>query len=259
MGRCLVLLRVGLWCGVGLADPDLHHGEVGLHHFRAAALWWRFRESARCCPWEAAIQAALMSEELRDLRAEVQVLREDLRSLEEEVRRLRRAFAGLRAQDHPAGYPDSEGSYSLLGSAGATRSQLPSSPARSAESVGIRSTTTSGGPVAATAGLPLSWAEREEIAEGIGLWIRRCLEGGHRGTSGRDRNPLQSRLWLVIRSIEGEDFNPPLAFRNWTSAKAWVKRGAETGGSIFIGLPSEREAVRAVRFAGLEWSGNYSQ
>ncbi len=201
-----------------------------------------------------------MSEEPRDLRAEVLVLREDLRSLEEEVRRLRRALAGLGAQDPPAGYPDSEGSYSLLDSAGATRSQVPASPARSVDSVGIRSTTTSGGPVAATAGtLPLSWAEREEIAEGIGLWIRRCLEGGHRGTSGRDRNPLQSRLWLVIRSIEGEDFNPPLAFRNWTSAKAWVKRGAETGGSIFIGLPSEREAVRAVRFAGLEWSGVYSQ
>ena len=88
-------------------------------------------------------------------------------------------------------------------------------------------------PVAATAGVgPITWAEREEIAEGIGHWIRRCLEGGHRGTSGRDRNPLQSRLWLVIRSIEGEDFNPPLAYRNWTSAKALVKRGAETGGSI---------------------------
>ena len=137
---------------------------------------------------------------------------------------------------------------------------MATSPARSVDSIGIRSTTTSGGPVAATTGrLPLSWPEREEIAEGIGHWIRRCLEGGHRGTSGRDRNPLQSRLWLVVRSIEGEDFNPPLAFRNWTSAKAWVKRGAETGGSIFIGLPTEREAARAVRFAGLDWSGTYSQ
>ena len=198
--------------------------------------------------------------ELEQLRTEIEVLKEDHKALEEEVRRLRRAIVGLRAQDRPSGYPASEGSYSLLDSVQGGGSAAPSSPARSFESVGIRSTTTSGGPVAATAGgLPLSWPEREEIAEGIGHWIRRCLEGGHRGTSGRDRNPLQSRLWLVVRSIEGEDFNPPLAFKNWTSAKALVKRGAETGGSIFVGLPSEREAIRVVRFAGLIWSGTYNQ
>ena len=36
---------------------------------------------------------------------------------------------------------------------------------------------TSGVPAAATAGLPLSWARREEIADGIGLWARRSLAG----------------------------------------------------------------------------------
>ena len=112
---------------------------------------------------------------------------------------------------------------------------------------------------AATAGLPLSWARREEIADGIGLWARRALDGQNRGSSGRDLNPLQSRLWIVFRSIEGEDFNPPLVYRSWTGAKALVKRGPETGGSVFVGVPSEREAIRVVRFSGLEWSGTFIQ
>ena len=202
-----------------------------------------------------------MSSELEELKTEIEILKEDHRALEEEVRRLRRAIAGLRAQERPGGYPDSEGSYSFLGSTAGVGSVAPSSPARSIGSVGVRSSTTSTGLAAAatTAPGPISWPQREEIAEGIGLWIRRSLDGEHRGTSGRDRNPLQSRLWIVARSIEGEDYNPPLVFRNWTGAKALVKRGQETGCSIFVGVPSEREATRVVRFAGLDWSGNFNQ
>lgn len=43
----------------------------------------------------------------------------------------------------------------------------------------------------------LSWPQREEIARGIGLWLRRALEGDHRQNSGRDRLPLASAtiLW----------------------------------------------------------------
>ena len=201
-----------------------------------------------------------MSSEIEALRHEIEVLKEDYKSLEEEVRRLRRAFAGLRAQERPAGYPESEGSYSFLESAGGVPSVIGSSPARSFGSVGARTSSTSGLAAAATvASGPLSWPQREEIAEGIGAWIRRSLNGEHRGTSGRDRNPLQSRLWIVARSIEGEDFNPPLVYKTWTAAKALVKRGSETGGSVFVGVPSEREAARAVRFAGLEWSGTFCQ
>ena len=202
-----------------------------------------------------------MDQELQALRNEVEVLKEDQKALEEEVRRLRRAFAGLRAPDRQVGYPESEGSYSFVEGAAVRSSIAPSSPARSVDSVGTRSFAASGastGGPAAT-GLPQSWARREEIADGIGLWARRALSGENRGSSGRDQNPLQSRLWIVFRSIEGEDFNPPLVYRSWTGAKALVKRGPETGGSVFVGIPSEREAIRIVRLAGLEWSGTFIQ
>ena len=211
-----------MWHLLGALHPGLRHPSVGFRGLRAdlPGCWWGKQRPFWL--WEAALSAALLRE-LEEPRTEIEVLTEDHKALEEEVRRLRRAIAGLRAQDR-SGYPDSEGSFSVLDSAQGGGSVPPSSPARSFESVGIRSTTTSGGPVAATAGVgPISWAEREEIAEGIGLWIRRCLEGGHRGPSGRDRNPLQSRLWLVIRSIEGEDFNPPLAFRSWgAGGNRWI-------------------------------------
>lgn len=202
-----------------------------------------------------------MDQELQALRNEVEVLKEDQKALEEEVRRLRRAFAGLRAPDRQVGYPESEGSYSFIEGAAARSSIAPSSPARSVDSVGTRSFAASGASavVPAATGLPQSWARREEIADGIGLWARRALSGENRGSSGRDQNPLQSRLWIVFRSIEGEDFNPPLVYRSWTGAKALVKRGPETGGSVFVGIPSEREAIRVVRFAGLEWSGTFIQ
>ena len=201
-----------------------------------------------------------MGDTLEELRREIEVLKEDHKALEEEVRCLRRALAGLRATDRPSGYPESEGSYSLLDSIGGGGSVTPSSPARSFGSAGGRSASGSVVPPAATGGVgPISWAQREEIADNIGLWIRRCLNGENRGTSGRDRNPLQSRYWIVVRSIEGDDYNPPLIYKTWSGAKALVKRVAETGGSIFVGIPSEREAIRVVRFAGLDWPGTYLQ
>ena len=202
-----------------------------------------------------------MGDTVEELRREIEVLKEDHKALEEEVRRLRRALAGLRATDRPSGYPESEGSYSYVGSlGGGGGSVAPSSPARSFGSAEGRSAVSSVAPSAATGGVgPISWSAREEIADNIGLWIRRCLNGENRGTSGRDRNPLQSRYWIVVKSIEGEIYNPPLIYKTWSGAKGLVKRGAETGDSIFVGIPSEREAIRVVRFAGLEWPGTYLQ
>ena len=194
------------------------------------------------------------------------MLREELAALRAEVDRLRRSFVGLRAgsacgtpQTPPRGtsYPGSDGSYSRLdeysevgsdlGSRG-SGSPLPQSP------TSLQSSTAS-----TAAGLPLTWRQREEICDQIGLWIGRCLRGENRGTSGRDRNPLASRIWLVARDIEGIQYNPPLLFRSFTAAKPYCKRGSECGDAVFIGLPSEREAVRVVGIAGLHWSGVYQQ
>ena len=99
----------------------------------------------------------------------------------------------------------------------------------------------------------LNWTQRDQIAEGVGKFLARALRGDHRGPSGRDANPLASRLWIVCRSISGVEYNPVRVFRTWTLAKELVKRGPSAGDSVFVGLPSQREAKLAVQCAGLSW------
>ena len=42
------------------------------------------------------------------------------------------------------------------------------------------------------------------MAREIGEFLRRALNGSHRGKSGREKlNPLQSRIYVVLRDIEG--------------------------------------------------------
>ena len=98
-----------------------------------------------------------------------------------------------------------------------------------------------------------NWIQRENIAEQIGQFLQRALRGDHRSSSGRDLIPLPSRIWLVCQDIHGGRYNPVRVLRSWQATKALVKIGNEAGDSIFVGLPSEREARRAVFAAGLQW------
>ena len=100
---------------------------------------------------------------------------------------------------------------------------------------------------------PLSWAEREEVCDQIAAWILRALRGEHRGASGRDLIPYSSRIWIVARDFEGLVYQPVRIFRSFSAAKALAKRGADCGDSIFIGVPSDREARRIVAAARLGW------
>ena len=93
--------------------------------------------------------------------------------------------------------------------------------------------------------------ERREIARSIGAFFRRCLEGLSRGTSGRDRNPLQSRCYVVVADYKGQRFNPPLLFDQFSPVKELCKRGSATGSSIFCGFPAQWEAKLACEAAGL--------
>ena len=54
------------------------------------------------------------------------------------------------------------------------------------------------------------------------LFFARCLAGGHRA-SGRDRNPLPSRLWVVVRDYAGQIYTPVRVFRSWGACKLLVK------------------------------------
>ena len=200
-----------------------------------------------------------LASEVQELRLKVAELTEEQESQKAELSRLRRAIAGLRAGGVPPSpsrscYANSEDTFSLVDSeGGAARG---SEASRIGDTTSLRSPSIGGSSsVAGTVPNPLTWKEREEVCDSIGLWIARCLSGLNRGSSGRDRNPLQSRVWLVVRDIDGVVYDPPLYFKAVHLAKPYVKRGASVGDSIFIGLPTEKEAIRVVGIAGLTWSG----
>lgn len=111
-------------------------------------------------------------------------------------------------------------------------------------------------PSSASSTCSLSWEEREAICEEIAAWVRRSLRDNHRGPSGRDRVSLASRVWLVFRDIDGDVKNPVVVCRTFAACKRLVKREDSVGNSIFVGLPSDREAKRVVSFAGLDWPDN---
>ena len=113
---------------------------------------------------------------------------------------------------------------------------------------------TNGPATPSNPGTPLTWIERENICDRIGKFLVRSLEGNHRGTSGRELLPNSSRIWVVVRDYEKVIYTPVRVFRTWTPAKQLVKpNGADPGDSIFVGLPSEREARQAVFAAQLPW------
>lgn len=197
-----------------------------------------------------------MNSELRSLRAEVSDLRDELELLRSEVSRLRRSLADIRlgvgACEPVAEYSgESEDSYSVV-------SEYPASSAPRSLAEGY---TTSGSLVnrastpSVAAGPPcvLSWKAREDIADEIGSFIARSVAGHHRGPSGREKVPLASRLWVVVRDYAGQIYSPVKVVRSWSSAKILVKKGQDCGDSIFVGFASEREGRRAIAVAGLEW------
>ena len=102
---------------------------------------------------------------------------------------------------------------------------------------------------------PQTWTEREEVAREVGAFLARALRGEHRGNSGRERNQLASRFWIVCRSIDGELYNPPKIYRTWRAVCELVKRGTEVGDSIFVGLPSQQECSIAISVTGLRYVG----
>lgn len=104
---------------------------------------------------------------------------------------------------------------------------------------------------AATAAASLS-AERIKVAEGIGAWVRRCLRAEPRGLSGREKVPLASKFYLVVRTFDQVVHNPPLVFSSWAEAKAVCYNRGQPGDSIFVGLPSKAEVRVVITTALLE-------
>ena len=212
-----------------------------------------------------------MERRVQVLEFEVAELREETDSLRVELSRIRRPLAGLRAGEasriagssqHSREVVDdySEDSYSVVDSVNLRPRDLPgaapvtpTSAAPSPSPATTVPTQETDFPTPAPTSGPLTWRQREDIADRVGEFLARCVAGTHRGPSGRDANPLQSRRWIVVRDFTGQIYTPVRVFSSWSSCKNLCKRGSDPGSSIFVGFPSERECKRAISTAGLVW------
>lgn len=184
-----------------------------------------------------------MTSEVIALRAEIAELRAELAKLRLEVSNLQQLVTGAGS--------GSEDSFSVVGRPTAAASggsgyyagdqvNWPAEPAQAPS-------------------CQLTWQEREAIALEVGQFLKQADRGVHRGESGRAQIPLASRYWIVARGFNGEKVEPLRVFSRWAGAKALVRRGAEVGRSVFVGLPSLREVKAALRGGGFHWNGQLDQ
>lgn len=94
---------------------------------------------------------------------------------------------------------------------------------------------------------------RVALAKEIGDFVVRSLEGQHRGSSGRSRLNLPSRLYVIFADYDGVRYAPPRVVKSFADAAALCKRGASCGGAIFVGFATQWEAKLAVERTGLVW------
>jgi hypothetical protein len=214
-----------------------------------------------------------MEQRLTALEDTVDELQEEVRFLRSEVRSLRRerreAGSGdsLREEQASQGVSrgsdrDSVGSFSVVRpfneDASRSRSEDPSQGALPSASRSPTPSPTAGARSTTSSRCQLSWLERESICEEIGHYIQRALLGDHRGPSGGDRIQLSSRVWLVFRDYEGLEYRPVRVCRTFGECRDLVKRGQDCGDSVFVGLPSDREACRVTAAAGFDWPSTHN-
>ena len=199
---------------------------------------------------------------------ELQDLREEVEDLRAEVRRLRRGLSELRqlvenrsdsrvSDSRPAsGHPGKERATTYSGYSGSSSSPDREGRALVAEAAPAQQSlpVASVSPTTAPSPMSLTWLQREQICDEIGRFLARSIAGSFRGPSGRDKINLPSRIWIIVRDYAGQIHSPVKVVRNWTSCKVLVKpSNHECGDSVFVGLPSEREARRVVAAAELDW------
>lgn len=200
-----------------------------------------------------------MENRIAELETTVDELIEEVRGLTGDLRALQRRVGGTgdrggRRSSEPAGGDSGEDQGEQAESEDFSLVGLEFDERGSRSRSGY--TTPQGRSSSASSRCSLSWEEREAVCEEIAAWVRRCLNDNHRGPSGRDRISLPSRVWLVFRTISGATPDPVQVHRTFGSCKRAVKTGDSFGDSVFVGLPSDREAKRVVEFAGLRWPAN---
>ena len=142
---------------------------------------------------------------------------------------------------------------------GALAAELPPFPL-SRSTVGLPSPTTTSSVPSSPVVVPGTAVdfgpERVVIAEEAGRFLRRALDGNHRGTSGREKLRVSSRLYLLLRDHSGVLYNPAQLHRSWASIKPLVKPAGDCGTSVFIGWPTIQESKICCEAAGVTWPAN---
>lgn len=87
---------------------------------------------------------------------------------------------------------------------------------------------------------------RRILAEEIGRFLRRAVEGEHRGSSGRDRLKLQNRIYVVVAGFDGIPLAEPRVESSFAVVRGICKRGPDCGSSIFVGFATKWEAKIAL-------------
>ena len=106
-------------------------------------------------------------------------------------------------------------------------------------------------PVPSRSSAALSASERAAACREIGLFLRRALDGQHRGASGRDRLPLQSRFWIVARDFGGNPIVPVRVCKSFADCARLCKQGSDLGDSVCVGLPARQDIIAVCSAAGL--------
>ncbi|CAE7929268.1 unnamed protein product [Symbiodinium necroappetens] len=98
---------------------------------------------------------------------------------------------------------------------------------------------------------------RQQVADEIGAYLKRCLAGNNRGSSGREKVNLANRIYVVVRDKDDRIYDPVRVCHSWRDTQPLVTLGPgpgrQFGDSVFVGFPSQWEAKRAVAAAGLSW------
>ncbi|CAE7391577.1 ANK3, partial [Symbiodinium necroappetens] len=181
------------------------------------------------------------------LSARLELLEQDNRDLQARVARLEsEGYVLVRGDPDHSTTPPRPSGYDL------PTSTSTSSPARP-PSVACGS---SGSLTASSSATP-SDAFRQRVADDIGAYIQRCLSGNNRGSSGRERVNLASRIYVIASDAAGNLYDPVRVENTWRDTQPLVTvgpgPGKQFGDSVFVGLPSKWEAKRAVAAAGLRW------
>ena len=184
------------------------------------------------------------------LDARVRQLESEVAALTDTVRQHGLLIESLLAQN------SSGSEFELLPDTGEPSSTArPSGPQPAASSCCPQASASAALTLSRPASPAVSVEDRTVVVGEVGAFLRRSLDGLPLHTSGRDRNPLRNRHYIICQDFEGRIFDPPLVVDQFASVRDKCKRGADCGRSIFIGLPSLWEVRIALQEAGLPFPG----